>query len=63
MKTLVLLGAIALLAVFAGILLAGLAAKARQWEMREKKDKSLSNQLNNGRHRINGGFRSRPRRG
>jgi nitrogen fixation-related uncharacterized protein len=62
MKTLVLLGAIALLAVFVGILLAGLAAKARQWEMREKKDKQLHNQLNNG-HRINGGFRTRPRRG
>ena len=61
MKTVVLLGAIVLLAVFGGILLAGLAAKVRQ-KMREKKDNSLSNQLNNG-HRINGGFRTRPRRG
>ena len=63
MKTIILLAVILILALIGGILLAELAAKARQWEMREKKDKNLSNQLSNGRHRINGGFRTRPRRG
>ena len=48
MKTIILLAVILILALIGGILLAGLAAKARQWEMREKKDKNLSNQLNNG---------------
>ncbi len=54
------LGLIAL-TIIGGVVLGLIAAKARQWEMRERKDKSLSNQLNNG-HRINGGFRTRPSR-
>jgi hypothetical protein len=53
------------LTVIGGIVLGSIAAFARKmaWGNREKKDRNLSNQLNNGRHRINGGFRNRPRRG